>query len=120
MLRTLMLLALGAAVSSPALAEPPKIMHDRIVDEHDMTLYVFDKDDMAGKSMCAGDCATNWPPATADSYDKTSGDWTINKRDDGILQWAYKGRPLYRWHTDKKPGDAMGDGIKNVWHAAKP
>ncbi|MGB6243294.1 MAG: hypothetical protein WBF69_12530 [Castellaniella sp.] len=120
MLRTLMLLALGATVSLPALAAPPKITNGRIVDEHGMTLYVFDKDGATGKSMCTDGCATNWPPAVADSHDKASGDWTIIKRGDGAMQWAYKGRPLYHWHTDKKPGDAMGDGIKNVWHAAKP
>ena len=119
MFRTLMLLALGTAMSLPALAEPPKIAHDRIVDEHGMTLYFFDKD-AAGKSMCAGGCATNWPPAMADSYDKASGDWTLIKRDDGGLQWAYKGRPLYRWHKDMKAGDTTGDKINNVWHVAKP
>ncbi|MER1967438.1 hypothetical protein [Castellaniella sp. GW247-6E4] len=120
MFRTLMLLALGVAMSPPALAEPPLISNDRIVDEHNMTLYVFDKDTTAGESKCAGGCATNWPPAVADSYDKENSHWTIIKRGDGVLQWAYKGHPLYRWHLDKKPGDTMGDGINAVWHVAKP
>jgi predicted lipoprotein with Yx(FWY)xxD motif len=34
---------------------------------------------------------------------------------------AYKGRPLYTWKDDKKPGDITGDGFLNgVWHIAQP
>ncbi|MGN8186461.1 hypothetical protein ACTJLD_10810, partial [Burkholderia sp. 22088] len=35
-------------------------------------------------------------------------------------QWAYRGRPLYRWKQDRKPGDAGGDGIGGMWHVARP
>jgi len=42
-------------------------------------------------------------------------------RDDGSKQWAYKGRPLYHWVKDAKPGDMTGDGfLNNSWHVAKP
>lgn len=120
MSRTLMILALGAAVSLPALADPPEVMDGRLVDEHKMTLYVFDKDTTAGKSVCNGGCASNWPPAVANSQDKASGDWSFVTRDDGARQWAYKGRPLYRWSKDLKPGDTTGDGVIGAWHVAKP
>ncbi|WP_024973288.1 hypothetical protein [Ralstonia pickettii] len=120
MLRTSMILALGAMLSLPALADPPKILDGRLVDQHNMTLYVFDQDTTVGKSMCNGACATNWAPALADAYDKASGNWSFVMRDDGQRQWAYKGHPLYHWVIDKKPGDATGDGIKGVWHVAKP
>ena len=44
----------------------------------------------------------------------------IITRDDGGKQWAYKGKPLYLWAKDAKPGDKTGDGFNNVWHVAKP
>jgi predicted lipoprotein with Yx(FWY)xxD motif len=47
--------------------------------------------------------------------------YTIITRDDGSNQWAYKGRPLYTWKDDKKPGDITGDGFLNgAWHIAQP
>jgi len=86
-----------------------------------MTLYVFDKDvPGSGKSACNGECAQKWPPLTAAATDKPSGDYTMITRDDGSMQWTYKGKPLYRWSKDQKPGDTTGDGVNNVWHAAKP
>lgn len=90
-----------------------------LVDTKGMTLYTFDKD-AGGKSSCSGPCATNWPPLMASSDAKASGDWTVLKREDGSMQWAYKGKPLYTWAKDTKPGDATGDGVNNVWHIAVP
>lgn len=91
-----------------------------LVNASGMTLYVFDKD-ADGKSNCTGGCATNWPPAKAAASDKPSGDFTLVKRDDGSSQWAYKGKPLYTFAKDTKPGDTTGDGFLNgAWHLAKP
>jgi predicted lipoprotein with Yx(FWY)xxD motif len=45
--------------------------------------------------------------------------FTLVKRDDGRYQWALDGRPLYRWTSDKKWGDAGGDGVADVWHLVK-
>jgi predicted lipoprotein with Yx(FWY)xxD motif len=56
--------------------------------------------------------------AAADA--QPSGEWTVVKRDDGSSQWAYKGRPLYTWAKDTKPGDRTGDGVNNVWRLARP
>jgi predicted lipoprotein with Yx(FWY)xxD motif len=84
-----------------------------------MTLYTFDKD-TAGKSACNGPCATNWPPLWASSQAKSTGNYGIVVRDDGKNQWTYKGKPLYTWIKDQKPGDKTGDGVNNVWHVAKP
>jgi predicted lipoprotein with Yx(FWY)xxD motif len=85
-----------------------------------MTLYTFDKD-AGGKSACNGPCATNWPPLMAAADAKASGDWTIVTRDDGSKMWALKGKPLYTFAKDTKPGDTTGDGFLNgAWHIAKP
>jgi predicted lipoprotein with Yx(FWY)xxD motif len=91
-----------------------------LVDADGMTLYTFDRDNTLGKSACNGKCAVNWPPFTASPDAKTTGDWTVIVRDDGSRQWAYKGKPLYKWMDDHKPGDVDGDGRNNVWHIASP
>ncbi|HTP61855.1 MAG TPA: hypothetical protein VMJ14_07220 [Burkholderiales bacterium] len=86
-----------------------------------MTLYTFDKDAAgSGKSVCNGPCAKNWPPLMAAAGDSASGDWSIVTRDDGSMQWAYKGKPLYLWIKDQKPGDRTGDGFNKVWSLARP
>ena len=86
-----------------------------------MTLYTFDNDPGDGsKSVCNGPCATNWPPVAATAVDVGLGDWTVITRDDGSKQWAYKGKPLYTWIKDAKPGDKTGDGFNNAWRVAKP
>jgi predicted lipoprotein with Yx(FWY)xxD motif len=90
-----------------------------LVDAKGMTLYVFDRD-AAGKSNCNGPCATNWPPFAAVAGAKASGDWSIVTRDDGGMQWAYKGKPLYAFSKDGKPGDVTGDDFNHVWHIAAP
>lgn len=117
---TLAGLALLVACAAPNAA--PVAMQSGVLTNADgMTLYVFDKDAAgSGKSACNGDCAMNWPPLMAAAGDQASGDYSIVVRDDGSRQWAYKGKPLYRWAKDQKPGDMTGDGVKNVWHAAKP
>ena len=87
-----------------------------LADPKGMTLYTYDKDAM-GKSNCSGECAEYWPPALATSDAKPVGGLTIIKRDDGKMQWADDGKPLYTFANDKKPGDVTGDKMKNVWHA---
>ncbi|HTT48436.1 MAG TPA: hypothetical protein VMG39_10610 [Pseudolabrys sp.] len=91
-----------------------------LTDGKGMTLYTFDKD-ANGKSACNGKCADNWPPLMAASGAKAGEGYSTIKRDDGMMQWAYKGKPLYAWVKDKKPGDTTGDGFLNgAWHIAKP
>ncbi|MEF8701145.1 MAG: hypothetical protein V5B32_15170 [Candidatus Accumulibacter sp. UW26] len=107
--------ACGALAESAA---PASNEQGTLVGSNGMTLYVFDKDS-GGKSACNGPCASNWPPLMANAGDKASGDWSIIMRDDGRRQWAYKGRPLYFWAKDQKPGDKTGDGFNGVWHIAQ-
>ncbi|MBJ7536880.1 COG4315 family predicted lipoprotein [Marinomonas transparens] len=80
------------------------------------TLYTFKVDEEA-KSHCYDGCSAIWIPFEAQKNAKTWGEFTVNKRDDGILQWAYKNQPLYTWSGDSKKGDTKGNGAKNVWFA---
>jgi predicted lipoprotein with Yx(FWY)xxD motif len=115
-------LALGGCAAYGASAMmPAKVSDGALVGPNGMTLYVFDQDAAgSGKSVCNGPCATNWPPLMADAYAKASGDFSVITRDDGAKQWAYKGKPLYYWAKDQKPGDKTGDGVNAVWHVARP
>ena len=113
-----LLLAAGFALAEKA---PATAEGGALVGPSGMTLYTFDKDSAGGgSSACAGDCAKKWPPLTAGAGAKPSGDYSLVKRDDGSHQWAYKGKPLYYWAKDAKPGDRTGDGVKDVWHVATP
>jgi predicted lipoprotein with Yx(FWY)xxD motif len=105
--------------AATAMAQAPAKMTDGVLTNNaGMTLYTFDKD-ADGKSACNGPCATNWPPLLAAADAKASGDWSIVARDDGAKQWAYKGKPVYLWAKDQKPGDRTGDGFNSVWHVIK-
>lgn len=120
-----MLFAIAVASMLTACAStsvgPTKLQSGMLTNNDGMTLYIFDNDPAgAGKSVCNGDCAAKWPPLMATAKDKAAGDYSIVTRDDGGLQWAFKGKPLYLWIKDQKPGDTTGDGVKGVWHVAKP
>lgn len=116
-------LALALVLPAAALADPAMTADSAkgkiLTDSHGMSLYTFDMD-KGGKSACNGACAANWPPLMASASDKPSDDWTIIKRDDGSMQWAYYGKPVYTWKGDTKAGDVTGDGFKGVWHLATP
>ncbi len=115
------LLAAGTAWAAEPASPAPMAKDGMFVTAKGMTLYTFDKDATPGKSVCNGPCATNWPPALVADGAKASGAWTIVTRDDGLKQWAYKGKPLYAFVKDAKPGDKAGDGFLNgAWHVAKP
>ncbi len=122
--RTVQILALSAAMlgGCASMADVPVKAADGVLTgPNGMTLYTYDRDTAgSGKSTCNGPCATNWPPLMAADMDKASGDFSIITRDDGKKQWAQKGKPLYYWAKDMKPGDKTGDGFNKVWQAAKP
>ncbi|WP_419712779.1 hypothetical protein [Pseudomonas sp. NFX224] len=111
-------LLVTAALTLPTLAfaaDPAMMKDGMMVDHKGMTLYTFDKDS-GGKSMCNDDCAKNWPPMMAPADATAEGKWSVIKRDDGKMQYAYDGKPLYTFVKDTKPGDMTGDKMKDVWH----
>jgi predicted lipoprotein with Yx(FWY)xxD motif len=90
-----------------------------LVSADGMTVYTFDKDVADnGKSACAGPCTKMWPAVVA-SDTAPKAPWGSIKRDDGTMQTTYKGKPLYMFSGDKKPGDAAGDNFKDMWHTVK-
>ena len=116
---TLGLLAAGCGSMMPA--TPAQVTDGVLTGKNGMTLYTFDRDTAgSGKSVCNGPCATNWPPLMAADDAKLASDYSIVVRDDGGKQIAYKGKPLYYWVKDTKPGDKTGNGVNNLWRTATP
>ena len=117
-LATLLIAGAGHAAQPGA---PASVVGATLTGSNGMTLYTFDKDvGGSGKSACVGLCASNWPPYLAMQGETAGGDYSVVIRDAGSRQWAFKGKPLYYWSKDRKPGDKTGDGINNVWHVAAP
>jgi len=119
--RSAIALVLGfASLAASAADAPAKMAGGVLVAANSMTLYTFDKDVAnSGKSTCNGPCATAWPPLMATASDQPMGGYTIVTRDDGSKQWAYKGKPLYFFQSDKTASDRTGDNFKDVWHVIK-
>lgn len=114
------LAAVAGLTGCASMSESPvKTMDGVLVGAGGMTLYTFDKDTVgSGKSVCNGPCATNWPPLMASKA--PGSDYSMVTRDDGKMQLAYKGKPLYYWVKDTKPGDKTGEGVNQVWRTARP
>ena len=100
---------------------PVKVTDGRLTDSNAMSLYIYD-DDAKGtrSSLCKGPCTTIWPPLTATAGAQDTGDFSVIERDDGSLQWAYKGKPLYFYARDPQAGVRTGEDANRKWHSVKP
>jgi predicted lipoprotein with Yx(FWY)xxD motif len=98
-----------------------------LVDSRGRTLYLFGKD-RAGKSACAGMCATFWPPLIAAGKPRVAAGARAplvgtTRRADGRLQVTYDHHPLYTFVKDVKNGQTNGEGVNAfgaVWNAVSP
>ena len=91
-----------------------------LVDGAGKTLYVFTADS-GGKSVCSGDCAASWPPLLGDAPPTLGAgldaeDFTTVTRDDGAMQIAFYGMPLYYFGADAAAGDVKGQGLNDKWY----
>jgi len=129
MLRFLAVVTAGLAVAGAAAAAPLPVTpgdislieegHAYVFRSNDsLPLYTFDKD-APGRSNCTGPCESLWPPLLARAGSAPLGEWTLVKRADGKLQWAWRGRPLYTYAKDGVDKPA-GDGAGGVWHVIPP
>jgi predicted lipoprotein with Yx(FWY)xxD motif len=90
-----------------------------LVDASVLTLYTFDGAAAQGSLDCkAGDCSRLWLALEAPEIANPAGFFSVIARDDGIAQWAFLGRPLYKFAGDRKPGDINGSGVDNRFHVA--
>ena len=118
---TLVAALLSGCASAPVATPPVALADGVLVTAKGMTLYTFDKDAPgSGRSACDTDCASLWPPLFVAGRAQPSGDFSIVARDDGRIQWAFRGKPLYTWREDRRPGEAYGADYLGAWRIAKP
>ena len=108
--------ALLGAAALDAHPLPQRSAQGLLVSAGGRTLYTYDPDGRRGISTCSGPCAAVWPPYAADPGVAASADFSVFTRADGTPQWVYRGRPLYLFAGDGKPGDRDGDGVNGSWH----
>jgi len=107
------------AVPTPAGVQSSRLPDGTMMltDARGMTLYTFLKD-TPQQSNCIDACAAQWPPLVATGTPPSDA-WTMVTRADASKQWAYRGKPLYGWIKDARPGDITGDGVANgAWKIA--
>lgn len=118
---SLFMAASAAFAATPNKEDPPFRQRGEILVEiKGRGVYTYDGDKVANQSDCFAQCRLLWPPVYAHDEAKPKGSFTILvRKDDGKRQWAFKGKPLYRWVSDVKRGDAGGDGVAGVWRLVK-
>lgn len=86
------------------------------------TLYSLSVE-QRGRFICTNSaCLALWHPLVVRPGTKPTGPVALStvKRPDGRIQVTYRGLPLYVFDRDMNPGEANGEGFKDVgtWHAA--
>ncbi len=112
--QTAALVAFSALAAQAQTAETPE-KPDMMSIADGMSLYYSDKD-VDGVSTCYGDCADKWMPFLGKADDKQEEGWTQVARNDGMMQWAYEGKPVYLYEGDKAKGDITGLSLDGTWH----
>jgi predicted lipoprotein with Yx(FWY)xxD motif len=90
-----------------------------LTDAQGMTLYSL-SGEASGKFICTTSACTQvWHPLTGSTAGASVASLGTVKRPDGSEQVTYKGMPLYTFAQDRAPGEANGQGIKDVgtWSA---
>lgn len=95
-----------------------------LVNRRGLTLYSLSAE-VRGRFICTDSfCLSLWTPLVVPKGTTPMGAKMLAtiKRPDGKTQVTYKGRPLYTFTQDTKPGDIKGNGFKDVgvWHPATP
>src|SRR5947209_12016392 len=117
--------ALSSASGATGAAKTVKTGHaigkTVLVNRAGLTLYSLSAE-TKGRFICTGSCVTVWHPLVVRRGQKPTGAHSLGtiRRPTGQTQVTYKGKPLYTFSGDHKPGDAKGEGFKDVgvWHAA--
>jgi len=130
--------AVAAAVAAPAFAHETRASGATVkvaksplgrilVDSRGRTLYDFVKD-KGRTSTCYGACASLWPPLLTKGKPHAGPGVRASllgttKRRDGRLEVTYKGRPLYYYAGDTRPGQTTGQGLNQFgapWWVLSP
>ena len=105
-------------------AQSKKLGKTILVDRRGKTLYTLSAE-TRGRFICSTKfCLSLWTPLVVARSTTPTGAQLLAtiRRPDGRTQVTYRGRPLYTFNQDRKPGDVKGNGFKDVgiWLAATP
>lgn len=97
-------------VSAADVGDHLRVPDNVITNSTGMTVYTYDPE--AG-ALCATGCGggSMWPPHTYAFNVAPVESATLIELDHGVRQWVIDGHPLHTFSGDKKPGDAVIDGI---------
>ena len=97
-----------------------------LVSPRGLTLYHMTAE-KGKKIVCAGACTQFWPPLLIKRGTKPTAGPGVNatklgtiRRPDGTYQVTYAGFALYTFASDKRPGQANGEGVEKIWFAVGP
>jgi predicted lipoprotein with Yx(FWY)xxD motif len=98
-----------------------------LFDGRGFVLYVFTHD-RHGRSTCTATCAAAWPPFLVRRKPAGGGGARrsllgTTRRADGRLQATYRGRPLYYYVGDRKPGQILCQNVSEfggLWLVVRP
>ena len=105
-------------------ASNPTLHRKVLVNRKGLTLYSLSVEHR-GRFICTdASCLSLWTPLVVARGTVPTGalDLGTLRRPDGRTQVSYRGRPVYTFTQDRKPGDVKGNGFKDVgvWRPASP
>jgi predicted lipoprotein with Yx(FWY)xxD motif len=104
-------------------ANNPTLHQKVLVNRNGLTLYSLSVE-QRGRFICTGSCLSLWIPLVVAKGTTPTGALHLGtvRRPDGRAQVSYRGRPVYTFTEDRKPGDVKGNGFKDVgiWRPASP
>ena len=106
------------AASDPTLPQATTVNGQNVWEtKGGLVLYEFNGDS-AGVSNCTGSCAVIWPPLMSGTTSKAVGSFTmITRSNPSGTQWAYQGKPLYTFSSDKPGQPPTGNNFQGFTFA---
>jgi predicted lipoprotein with Yx(FWY)xxD motif len=104
-------------------AQNESLGHPVLTNDKGLTLYSLSVE-KNGRFICTDPaCLSLWHPLLVPAGVKPTGPvplGTVRRPKGGGIQVTDRGRPLYHFVEDAKPGETNGEGFKDVgtWHAA--
>ncbi len=105
-------------------ANNPTLHEKVLVNRKGLTLYSLSVE-QRGRFVCTDQsCLSLWTPLVIPKGTTPTGGLHLAtvRRPDGRIQVSYRGRPVYTFTQDRKPGDVKGNGFTDVgtWRPASP
>jgi predicted lipoprotein with Yx(FWY)xxD motif len=116
------------AASGAAIAVGSTRVGQVLVDSNGLTVYLFEADKGTTSACNSASCVQYWPPVLTKGAPQAGAGVNpsllgTTTRADGTIQVTYAGHPLYLFISDKKAGDATGQGVNAFgapWYVVSP